>query len=265
MKKNSRVYWTFAFYLIFTVMYLIFFILEIDNFPLFIFLTISSVAVLSTSTIYTITQAITGHKDNIPPQIKLPLKKKPSQQFSSELIEDYFEAMPIVDQYANSQESYEDTSRIDEYIFTEFDPEDLLKIDNLKLSKMDKIFFLREMLYFEPNERKELIDEMLQCQDDSTTPMTYCPSLSPFGLESKLRVYVRSLIEPGAKTKIIIVEKSDFIIELKEKIGVLFDYDLSDFVVSSGGILLDEKAQVENYDIEDDDEIAIIPSKKFRK
>jgi len=265
MKKISRVYWTFAFYLIFAIVYLIFFILEIDNFPLFIFLTISSVAVLSTSTIYTITQAITSHKDNIPPQIKLPLKKMPSQQFSSEFIEDYFEAMPIVDQYANSQESYEDTSRIDEYIFTEFDQEDLLKIDNLKLSKMDKIFFLREMLYFEQNERKQLIDEMLKCQDDSTIPPSYCPPLTPFGIEHKLRVYVRSLIEPGAKTKIIIIEKSDFIMELKEKIGILFDYDLSDFVLSSGGILLDDKAQVDNYDIEDDDELAIIPSKKFRK
>ena len=265
MKKITRVYWTFAFYLFFALLYLVFFILEIDNFPVFIFLTISSVAVLSTSTIYTITQAITSHKDNIPPQIKLPLKKKPSQQFSSEFIEDYFEAMPIIDQYANSQESYEDTSRIDEYIFTEFDQEDLLNIDNLKLSKMDKIFFLREMLYFEPNERKQLIEEMLKCQDDSTTSLTYCPPLKPFGIEHKFRVYVRSLIEPGAKTKIIIIEKSDFIIELKEKIGILFDYDLTDFVLSSGGILLDDKDQIDNYDIEDDDEIAIIPSKKFRK
>ena len=265
MKNKSRIYWTFAFYLVFTAVYLLFFILEIDNFPLFIFLTISSVAVLSTSTIYTISQSITSHKNNIPPQIKLPLKKKPSQQFSSDLIEDYFEAMPIVDQYANSQESYEDTSRIDEYIFTEFDQEDLLKIDDLKLSKMDKIFFLREMLYFEPNERKQLIDEMIENQNNSSNPITYSPPLTPIGIENKLRVYVRSLIEVGEKTKITIIEKSDFIQELKERIGVLFDYNLSDFVLSSGGILLDDKEKVDSYDIEDDDEIAIIPSKKFRK
>ncbi|TFG22943.1 MAG: hypothetical protein EU532_13950, partial [Promethearchaeota archaeon] len=215
MKKKSRIYWTFALYLIFTCIFLIFFILEIDNFPLFIFLSISSVAVLSTSTIYTISQSVISHKNGIPSQIKLPLKKKSKQQFSSEFLEDYFEAMPIVDQYANSQESYQDISRIDEYIFTEFDQEDLLKIDDLKLSKMDKIFFLREMIYFEPDERKRLIDEMLESQNDCTKPMTYSPPLTPFGIENKLRVYVRSLIEPGAKTKITIIEKSDFIQELK--------------------------------------------------
>ena len=63
----------------------------------------------------------------------------------------------------------------------------------------------------------------------------------------------------------MIIEKSDFISEVKLKIGTLFDYDLDDFVLSSGGILLDEKLQINHYNIDDDDEIAIIPSRKERK
>jgi hypothetical protein len=264
MKKNSRIYWTLALYLIFTVLYLLFFILKIDNFPLFIILTISSVTVLSSSTIYTISRSTINHKSPAP-KIKLSPKKKTLGKFTSELIEDYFEAMPIIDQYGDSETPYEEVSRIDEYIFTEFNTEDLIKIDRLKLSKMDKIFFLREMLYFEPNERKYLIDEMIKSQEDPNIPVSFTPLITPFGIEDKLRIYSRSLIEPGEKTKIIIIEKSDFISEVKLKIGTLFDYNLDDFVLSSGGILLDEKLQINHYNIEDDDEIAIIPSRKERK
>lgn len=265
MKKNSRVYWTIALYVVFAFIYLFFFLLEIENFPIFIIIAISSVSVLSTSTIYTIVQSNSSSKDFISTKAKYLPKKKTIDHMLPELIEDYFEAMPLIDQYANSEESYEEISRIDEYIFTEFDQEELHKIDNLKLSKMDKIFFLREMLYFETAERKQLIDNMLKSQMESDELIKYSPPLTPFGIEHKLRVYIRSLLEPGEKTKIIIIEKSDFIAELKDRIGILFDYNQVDFVLSSGGILLNEKSQVNQYDIDDDDEIAIIPSRKERK
>jgi hypothetical protein len=265
MKKNTRVYWTIAFYVVFAFIYLFFFLLKIENFSIFMIIAISSVSVLSSSTIYTIIQSNTNVTEINSTKDKYSLKKKINDNIPPELIEDYFEAMPLIDHYANSDESYEEISRIDEFIFTEFDKEELYKIDNLKLSKMDKIFFLREMLYFEASERKDLIDNMLKSQQESDEQIIYSPSLTPFGLEHKLRVYIRSLLEPGEKTKIIIIEKSDFIAELKDRIGILFDYLQEDFVLSSGGILLDEKSQVKQYDIDDDDEIAIIPSRKERK
>ena len=262
MKKNYRVYWIISLYVIFAFIYLFFFLLEIANFPIFIIIAISSVSVLSTSTIYTIIQSNNSSKEFTSTKGKYPHKIKTIEHIIPELIEDYFEAMPLIDQYANSEESYEDIPRIDEFVFTEFDQEELYKIDRLKLSKMDKIFFLREMIYFEATERKKLIDDMLKNQMESDEPIKYSPPLTPFGIEHKLRVYIRSLLEPGEKTKIIIIEKSDFIAELVERIGILFDYKLGDFVLSSGGILLDEKSQVKQYDIDDDDEIAIIPSRK---
>jgi hypothetical protein len=84
-------------------------------------------------------------------------------------------------------------------------------------------------------------------------------------MEDQFRVYVRSLLEPGEKTKIIILDSSDLIYIIKEKVALLFDYDLEDFLLSSGGILLKENLLIKDYDIDDDDEIALIPSRKEKK
>ncbi len=69
--------------------------------------------------------------------------KKPKSigRISSDLIEDYIEAMPLIDQYADTAESFENIESIDDYIFTFFNQETLDKIDLLGFSKMDKIFF----------------------------------------------------------------------------------------------------------------------------
>ena len=81
-------------------------------------------------------------------------------------------------------------------------------------------------------------------------------------MDEKIRVYVRSLVEPGEKTKIIIIDTSELISIIKEQVGILFDYGLEDFLLSTGGILLDETMQIKDYFIDDDDEIALIPSRK---
>ncbi len=261
MKKKYRVLNIITLYVVFALIYLIFFLLQIDSLPLFLFLTIGSVAVLSTSTIYTVIQS----KSNPPKRItkdKYYQKPKSIKRTSSELIEDYFEAIPLIDQYADSDESFENVATIDDYIFTFFTQEVLDKIDLLGFSKMDKIFFIREMLYFDADERKQLIDDILKNKDVTDEQIKYNPPLTTIGMDDKIRVYVRSLVEPGERTKIIIIETSEFIDIIKEQVGILFDYGLEDFLLSTGGIILDETKQIKDYFIEDDDEIALIPSRK---
>jgi len=261
MKKKYRVLNIITLYVVFGLIYLIFFLLQIESLPLFLFLTIGSVAVLSTSTIYTVIQS----KSNPPKRItkdKYYQKPKPIKRTSSELIEDYFEAMPLIDQYADSDESFENVATIDDYIFTFFTQEILDKIDLLGFSKMDKIFFIREMLYFDADERKQLIDDILKNKDVTDELINYNPPLTTVGMDDKIRVYVRSLVEPGERTKIIIIETSELIDIIKEQVGILFDYSLEDFLLSTGGILLDENKQIKDYFIDDDDEIALIPSRK---
>ena len=261
MKKSYRVLSIITLYVVFAFIYLTFFLLQIESLPLYLFLTIGSVAVLSPSTIYTVV------KSKSSPARKIE-KEKYSQSFkslnktTSDLIEDYFEAMPLIDQYAHNNESFENIASIDDYIFTFFNQEELYKIDLLGFSKMDKIFFIREMLYFESDERKQLIEDILKNKNITDEPINYNPPLHTIGMDDKLRVYTRSLVEPGEKTKIIIIEASELISNIKEQVGILFDYGFEEFLLSTGGILLDETKQIRDYFIDDDDEIALIPSRK---
>ena len=261
MKKKYRVLNIITLYVVFALIYLIFFLLQLDSLPLFLFLTIGSVAVLSTGTIYTIVQSKSNPAKKIKKD-KYYQKPKSIKRISSEMIEDYFEAMPLIDQYADTDQSFENVATIDDYIFTFFTQEVLGKIDLLGFSKMDKIFFIREMLYFDADERKQLIDDILKNKDLTDEQITYNPPLTTIGMDDKIRVYVRSLVEPGERTKIIIIETSELISIIKEQIGILFDYGLEDFILSNGGILLDGTKQIKDYFIDDDDEIALIPSRK---
>jgi len=264
MKRKNRVLSIITLYITFILIYVILFILKIDNFPFYLFFTIGSVAVLSTGTIYIITQS-----ESIPSKtLKKPKfmpKKKSLKKYANELVEDYFDAMPLIDTYANSDESYKDIPTIDDYIFSIFNSEELEKINLLDLSKMDKIFFLRELLYYSPQERKQLIEDMLINKDNSMQLIIFNPPKINIEMQEKIRVYVRSLIEPGEKTKIIIIEMSELLSEIKEKIGVLFNYSINNFVLSSGGIILGENLKITDYNLDDDDEIVIIPTRKEKK
>jgi len=261
MKKKYRVLNIITLYVVFALIYLIFFLLQIESLPLFLFLAIGSVAVLSTGTIYTVVKSKSSPAKRIKKD-KYSQKLKPIKRTSSELIEDYIEVMPLIDQYADTDESFENIATIDDYIFTFFTQEVLDKIDLLGFSKMDKIFFIREMLYFDASERKQLIEDILKNKDITDEQIKYNPPLNTIGMDDKIRVYIRSLVEPGEKTKIIIIETSELIDVIKEQVGILFDYGLEDFHLSSGGILLSSGKQIKDYFIDDDDEIALIPSRK---
>jgi len=220
---------------------------------------ISSVSVLPTVTIYTFIES-KKESDNLILKKKLPLKTKQNKGFSSVFLNDYFEAMPLIDDFADSDDSYEEIPKLHEFIFSLFIPEELEKIEILDLSKMDKIFFLRELLYYDAEERKNLIESMLEAKNNKK--IIYYPPKIKIGMQDRIRVYVRSLVEPGEKTKILIIESSDFIRDLKERIAVFFGYNLDDFLLSSGGIVLHENSLIREYNIDDDDEIALIPRNK---
>ncbi len=261
MKIKHRVLSIIALYVIFIIIYMAFFLFRIESIPLFLFLVIGSVSVLSTSTIYTIIQSKSG-EDRRLSEKKYVKKQKSIKKTTIDIFEDYIDAMPSIEDYVESNKSYEDMDIINKYIFSVFSREEVDKINLLDLSKMDKIMFIREMLYFDKHERKMLIESMLKSRDRTDEGITYIPPTNLIEKEDQIRVYIRSLVEPGEKTKIIIIDTAQLISRIKERIAVLFDYDLEDFLLSSGGILLLETSQIKDYDIDDDDEIALIPSRK---
>ena len=261
MKKKFRVLSIIALYVIFIIIYMAFFLFRIESIPLFLFLVIGSVSVLSISTIYTIIQSKRSEDERISEKNYFK-KPKPDKKKMIDLIEDYIDAMPSIEDYVESNKSYENMEIINKYIFSVFSREELDQINLLDLSKMDKITFIREMLYFDTHERKVLIENMLKNRDNTDEGIGHIPPTKFVEIEDQIRVYIRSLVEPGEKTKIIIIDTAQLISSVKERIAILFDYDLEDFILSSGGILLLETSQIKDYDIDDDDEIALIPSRK---
>lgn len=264
MKKKKRLLSIVVLYVIFISVYIAFFLFRIENSALFLGLTIGSVAVLSTSTIYTVIQSKSTPYGKMKEKKILP-KPKVIHPSTSNLIEDYYDAMPLLEKYIESEESYEDTPVINKFIFSVFTEEELNEINQLDLSKMDKILFIREMLYFNSDERKILIETMLKNRQKIDEDINYVPPMNLIEIKEQIRVYIRSLVEPGEKTKIIIVDTTELVSTVKNKIAVLFNYDLDNFLLSSGGILLSEDKNIQDYDIDDDDEIALIPSKKKRE
>ena len=264
MRKKNRILSLIALYTVCILIYAFLFLFQIENYSLFLILTIGSVAVLSTSTVYTVIHSKGSWDEKIKKKKYVP-EPKSIKMKSAEIIEDYIDAIPLIEEYVESDESYKDMPIIDKYIFSVFSQDEINKIELLQLSKMDKILFIREMLYFDSNERKTIIENMLRNKDKFDEEITYTPPQRTIEIEDQIRVYIRSLVEPGDKTKLLIIDTNELVSFIKEQIGRLFDYNPETFLLSSGGILLDENSQIKDFNIDDDDEIALIPSRKERK
>lgn len=268
-KIITRVIGSIALCAVSLLIYIIFFL---NNLLFFIILVIGSVAVVSTSAIYTVvhhasTRDGRNSESHFLPKAKALEKRRKlvKEEEPSDIIEDYMNAMPSIQKYIESENSYEEMPLIENFIFTEFSLEESAKINRLGLSDLDKKVFIREMLYFTQEERLNLIDSMIENRGKTEEEIRYIPPVMLVEATETVRVYAISLIESRDKRKIIIVEKTDFISDVKKNLSVLFDYGLDDFLLSTGGIIMSENAQIKDYNIENADEIVLIPSRKNKK
>lgn len=261
MKKNWKFFSGIALVAIMSIFYIAFLV---EANIVYVFIIIGSVAVLSTSMTYTVIHHI-GMQDERERESRMVSKSKSIKTKSilplEDIVKEYLNAMPYLQKYIDSEESYETIDSIKELIFTIFNLEQLEKINLLDLSKIEKIQLIREMLYFDEKEREELLESMIKNRFKNSEEISYDMSLTTVALDESLRLYAISLVEPGEKRKLIIGNKSDIIGSIKEKIGEFFKYKLEDFLVSSGGIILEENLKIEDYNIEDEDQIVLIPSK----
>jgi hypothetical protein len=109
----------------------------------------------------------------------------------------------------------------------------------------------------EINEKKPLLD--LQ-----EIPMPGIKSKKPI-LESEdffdiIKVYITSTVGPGEKRHDLRIKLSIMVIDLKDTIGKIFGLTPENFHLSSGGITFDEQLLLKDYNLEEGDEILIIPS-----
>ncbi|MHA1281493.1 MAG: hypothetical protein ACTSQP_03225 [Promethearchaeota archaeon] len=76
----------------------------------------------------------------------------------------------------------------------------------------------------------------------------------------KIVVYIVSTIGPGEKKEKLTINTNNFVEDLKETIGKIYGLIPANFHLSSGGVTFDENSRLFEYDLDNGDEILIIPS-----
>ena len=89
----------------------------------------------------------------------------------------------------------------------------------------------------------------------SKTPATKTPSAG-----KKLTLYFMSTIGPGEKKEKLTVNDGNRISDIKQTLGNLYGLDPNDFHISSGGVTMDENNQLKDYNVNDGDDILLIPA-----
>jgi hypothetical protein len=76
----------------------------------------------------------------------------------------------------------------------------------------------------------------------------------------KISVYFLSTIGPGEKKQKLIIFTGNIVGDIKDTAANLYGLDPLDFHLSSGGVTLDENSTLSDYNVEDGDDILLIPA-----
>jgi hypothetical protein len=100
-------------------------------------------------------------------------------------------------------------------------------------------------------------DEDLGGEDPVTskTPASKTPAGG-----KKLTLYFMSTIGPGEKKEKLTVNDSNRVSDIKQTLGNLYGLDPNDFHISSGGVTMDENNTLRDYDVNNGDDILLIPA-----
>jgi hypothetical protein len=69
-----------------------------------------------------------------------------------------------------------------------------------------------------------------------------------------------STIGPGEKKEKLTVNDANNVSDIKHTLGNLFGLDPDEFHISSGGVTMDENSQLRDYNVNDGDDILLIPA-----
>lgn len=79
--------------------------------------------------------------------------------------------------------------------------------------------------------------------------------------EEFVNVYIVSIMNPGKKIQDLTINLKNKISELKKTVGNIFNITHLQFHLSSGGITFDEDLILKDYNLDNGDEIVVIPSR----
>jgi len=89
----------------------------------------------------------------------------------------------------------------------------------------------------------------------SKTPASKTPSTG-----KKITLYFMSTIGPGEKKEKLTVNDNNQVKDIKRTLGNLYGLNPNDFHLSSGGVTMDENSQLNDYSVNDGDDILLIPA-----
>ncbi len=106
---------------------------------------------------------------------------------------------------------------------------------------------------------EEDFDEDLELDEEepikSKTPATKTPTAG-----KKKTLYFMSTIGPGEKKEKLTVNDGNSVSDIKRTLGNIFGLNPDDFHLSSGGVTMDENSQIKDYNVNDGDDILLIPA-----
>ncbi|TXT66305.1 MAG: hypothetical protein BAJALOKI1v1_310011 [Promethearchaeota archaeon] len=76
----------------------------------------------------------------------------------------------------------------------------------------------------------------------------------------KISLFFTSTVGPGEKKQKLVVDDANHVDAIKQTVGNIFGLDPNDFHLSSGGVTMDESSPLRDYNVDDGDEVLLIPS-----
>jgi hypothetical protein len=76
----------------------------------------------------------------------------------------------------------------------------------------------------------------------------------------KISVYLMSTIGPGEKKQKLLIYTGYKIRDIKETVGNIFGLDPADFHLSTSGVTMEEGLTLDDYNVNDGDDILLIPA-----
>ena len=131
------------------------------------------------------------------------------------------------------------------------------KLNNIKPQENEDISTTSSKVEMKIKQDKASLEKI---KDDSSTIKFKTPSIEPVEKGKKTNVFFISTIGPGEKKQNLLIHNNNIISDIKETVGKLYGLVPVNFHLSSGGITLDESLTLKDYNINDGDEILLIPS-----
>lgn len=102
------------------------------------------------------------------------------------------------------------------------------------------------------------ITEPVSSKVPDETPTVKTPEEPPKG--ERISIFFMSTIGPGEKKQKLLVNTGNQVGAIKETVANLFGLDPNDFHLSSGGITMDETSHLSEYNVNDGDDVLLIPA-----